>query len=827
MHSDHSVMADETRLCQVLACRGDEPARATFVCGRCPWASRGSTASQAQQPFAACTSCLEGCVLHGNMARVGCPQCKQPWPLVELLRMFGPRFPRKREAQAMFTRMWRADMDEVLREGEACLRLQREWADLTSALKQLFCAMREGDSGLWFIHLAAAETAARRYRDTPIRTYMANAYPATNDARVFYETFIAGDAVTVARRRDGTHRGGDGGEGWDASLLYSHCSDAACTGRLQRVSGAYRQQVRCMVEDQASPAVPPACLELAPFRVALPLPRNPTVLAALVSPDTLAPWLLCSACRTPTCPYCYEQVAPAAMTEHACAASTLQALQPMKDGDTRACPRCHVTIEREYGCSHMFCTHCHFRFDWLTGREVTGFFHNPHLMALLDESREVQERERQRAAAVVGSGGGGGGSGDSGGGGENSGVCGDLDVEEEACWRVQVPDALDFELLGTGGGQAPVGTGIPRDLPRHLATPAYVAVWNTAWRTYEELHGQYRCLPAEALEDARYIATFTTTTRGLRDRFRADMQGSDRDRHELLERSMQVASGSLQRGGLAFTMVWQRARQEAYGGLHEAVETVLVVMAEHVRAVNAVTTAAREEWRAATDLERLVGEGGLPAELRALYRSDHENAAAAMSGVSTPSSVLEEVVMRWSSLRRSGPPMKAATAKRWCGAVGRAKALIPLCASMVQEAWQVSLPVWQKHPRQRTVPCLMPVRKDNVEEFAAHLERGRAGPSLLERFLAEVRVAVSGANAEEVRVMWVILSPEQAWTAMSGVLERASKRRGHGDMSERESTRSLLPMYQAATRTLASAFAFAPTPTQPQKRRRVSLDNAM
>ena len=68
---------------------------------------------------------------------------------------------------------------------------------------------------------------------------------------------------------------------------------------------------------------------------------------------------------------------------------------------TKACPRCHASIQRESGCAQMLCTKCHTVFNWNTLKEETGVIHNPHFYQLGTEMRQriVDERASRGIAA--------------------------------------------------------------------------------------------------------------------------------------------------------------------------------------------------------------------------------------------------------------------------------------------------------------------------------------------------------------------------------------------------------------------------------------------
>ncbi|OQR86499.1 hypothetical protein ACHHYP_10500 [Achlya hypogyna] len=66
----------------------------------------------------------------------------------------------------------------------------------------------------------------------------------------------------------------------------------------------------------------------------------------------------CDACHTASCGDCGE-----AYHLFACADKTYKKWRKASE-HVRACPNCHVDIEKQGGCNHMACTHCEFEFCW-------------------------------------------------------------------------------------------------------------------------------------------------------------------------------------------------------------------------------------------------------------------------------------------------------------------------------------------------------------------------------------------------------------------------------------------------------------------------------
>lgn len=91
----------------------------------------------------------------------------------------------------------------------------------------------------------------------------------------------------------------------------------------------------------------------------------------------------CDKCRSSTCLKCHELVgtdidSESARHEHQCNPDILKNLESFKtDEATKLCPRCQIPIHKYVGCNDVFCTKCHFKFNFRTGKEIRGAFHNP------------------------------------------------------------------------------------------------------------------------------------------------------------------------------------------------------------------------------------------------------------------------------------------------------------------------------------------------------------------------------------------------------------------------------------------------------------------
>lgn len=87
------------------------------------------------------------------------------------------------------------------------------------------------------------------------------------------------------------------------------------------------------------------------------------------------------------CTSCYQQVCSICLTApwnstHECKPEDIASLR-LIEKECKQCPRCNTQIMFVGGCSQMFCTQCHFAFDWRTLRPVRSgqYFHNPHYEA--------------------------------------------------------------------------------------------------------------------------------------------------------------------------------------------------------------------------------------------------------------------------------------------------------------------------------------------------------------------------------------------------------------------------------------------------------------
>lgn len=73
----------------------------------------------------------------------------------------------------------------------------------------------------------------------------------------------------------------------------------------------------------------------------------------------------CILCASMYCDHCHEKKGD----HHVCFQEKLDTIRILKE-TTVKCPHCHTRIQKSEGCNHMFCTHCHCNFDWVSGKEI-------------------------------------------------------------------------------------------------------------------------------------------------------------------------------------------------------------------------------------------------------------------------------------------------------------------------------------------------------------------------------------------------------------------------------------------------------------------------
>lgn len=88
----------------------------------------------------------------------------------------------------------------------------------------------------------------------------------------------------------------------------------------------------------------------------------------------------CGLCSIKICPICKE----IKKKKHICDPNILESLKEI-EASSVTCPICKVPIQKIEGCSQMFCTNCHTKFDYRTGEQIVGdafFYENVHLEEL-------------------------------------------------------------------------------------------------------------------------------------------------------------------------------------------------------------------------------------------------------------------------------------------------------------------------------------------------------------------------------------------------------------------------------------------------------------
>lgn len=108
----------------------------------------------------------------------------------------------------------------------------------------------------------------------------------------------------------------------------------------------------------------------APVRIMCPCPKN--LCRGFVRGENKK----CGVCETSVCGKCHN----IKTEDHTCNQDDIESVKAIKK-DSKPCPQCKIPIFKISGCSQMFCTVCHVKFDWRTGKEVSGlWFHNPHMV---------------------------------------------------------------------------------------------------------------------------------------------------------------------------------------------------------------------------------------------------------------------------------------------------------------------------------------------------------------------------------------------------------------------------------------------------------------
>ena len=97
----------------------------------------------------------------------------------------------------------------------------------------------------------------------------------------------------------------------------------------------------------------------------------------------------CGICEQFTCKHCGE----GKFENHTCNEEIKQSFK-LINTDCRPCPKCGIMIHKIVGCNQMFCTQCHCMFDYRTGKEEKGLFHNPHYFeAIANGAINIQDNQ--------------------------------------------------------------------------------------------------------------------------------------------------------------------------------------------------------------------------------------------------------------------------------------------------------------------------------------------------------------------------------------------------------------------------------------------------
>lgn len=105
----------------------------------------------------------------------------------------------------------------------------------------------------------------------------------------------------------------------------------------------------------------------------------------------------CGLCGNATCSECFK----IAGEDHECNEDDMKTFEVMM-ATTKPCPNCKMAISKVAGCDQMFCTNCHFKFNWKSlSEERTIYFHNPHLTEYLQLRREVRDDVVARSLSLA------------------------------------------------------------------------------------------------------------------------------------------------------------------------------------------------------------------------------------------------------------------------------------------------------------------------------------------------------------------------------------------------------------------------------------------
>ena len=98
----------------------------------------------------------------------------------------------------------------------------------------------------------------------------------------------------------------------------------------------------------------------------------------------------CGLCSSFTCSKCLCLKAELNDKNHKCSKEMLETVSLLQE-NTKPCPKCFTPIYKNKGCNQMWCTQCHFAFDWETGK-VQKNFHNPHFVEYQQQNNRTIPR---------------------------------------------------------------------------------------------------------------------------------------------------------------------------------------------------------------------------------------------------------------------------------------------------------------------------------------------------------------------------------------------------------------------------------------------------
>lgn len=649
--------------CSVLACPTDQ-APVVFSCARC-------------NAFNACRDCLQRSIVGQETARLACPHCKAPWPLVELLRVFGKAtlLGKDGEWRRYFHRIWRKDIERIEHDASALQALQRKWSNLAEGLE----ALEYKRHGRSFPEVQQkAIDFCRSQAKRSIQTFENNEHPVSLNPLTFCKAFH--DHRFRSRLFDSTHRK-NGSKG--TSVMYARCPQDRCSGWLESVQ---REGIQGGATEKETAALHRPC---------------PYVLKEVGDtkvPDTIQaarpaqPWLLCDCCDTPVCPHCYVVVGKdaGALDSHACDPRILMNLASIKGQRARPCPQCRAQIVRQYGCDHMFCSHCHFKFNWSSGHGIAdNAFHNPHIVELQRKSAEERAAAEARAEAVR----------------KELRLPGGPQAAQarEAAQAVEEPDhcndmPLDDELLTPYllpkyDTIAPIGSirAAPRGVHEcsELKRNPYNGVYNDLLRFFDDrVRSVYRGVDMKLYLKLRHLIASVTRVENMAMYY--EERAADPGRAKLLCQSLKEKNGEMkvQRNTVARTLFYQKAKQQGFAALAEAFRAVQLTLAQASKEIRLLLLRFRREnvapWSA------FKPEGWFPAG----------------EAVQETYSAMQKVNLNGYVTRQQREELARVVDHVWMQ--------LPTLVDIVTHAWTQSKLVWDQYP---SIPVPMYVPVAHIPEY--------------------------------------------------------------------------------------------------------------